>query len=198
MVTSARCLADVGTDHGYIPIYLVEEGIVSSAIAMDINKGPLQRASENIERHGLSGRIGTRLSDGLKALAPGEADCVVIAGMGGGLVKKILTEGREALESVRELILQPQSELEEVRRFLWEQGYVTEAEEMVLEDGKYYPMMRLRPPYAAGETEGGPGRDGKTKRRDLAGNCEEAKSREAAVNCDCLLYTSPVYQWNPF
>lgn len=143
MVTSTGCLADVGTDHGYIPIFLVEEGRIPRAIAMDINQGPLERAREHIRQKGLEEQIETRQSDGVAALKPGEAKAVVIAGMGGGLVQKILKEGEDVLRSVSQLILQPQSELEEVRRFLQKEGYAIEEEEMILEDGKYYPMMRV-------------------------------------------------------
>lgn len=143
MVTSGSRLADVGTDHGYIPLSLVMDGRVPEAIAMDINQGPLLRAQENIARYGLEDRIQTRLSDGVKALGEGEADSVVVAGMGGWLVIHILTEGRKALKTVRELILQPQSDLEQVRRFLQREGYLIHEEDMVLEDGKFYPMMRV-------------------------------------------------------
>lgn len=142
MVTSGFRLADVGTDHGYIPIELVRSGRVPHAVAMDINRGPLLRAQENIRRYGLEGQIETRLSDGLHALAPGEADSVVIAGMGGLLVVRILQEGSAALEGVRELILQPQSELRSVRLYLEEAGYEIADEDLVCEDGKFYPMMR--------------------------------------------------------
>lgn len=143
MVTSTDCLADVGTDHGYIPLYLVEQGKVKRAVAMDVNQGPLGRAREHIRQMGLQEFIDTRLSDGVAALRPGEADSVVIAGMGGGLVRKILKEGEDVLKSVSECILQPQSEIQEVRRFLQEEGYRIDREDMVLEDGKYYPMMRV-------------------------------------------------------
>ena len=142
MVTSNSRLADIGTDHAYIPIYLVENQRVPHAIAMDVNKGPLNRAKENIELHGLKEYIETRLSDGAAALRNGEVDSVVIAGMGGGLVIKILTEGSEVLESVKELILQPQSELAFVRRFLQENQFAVIEENMVLDEGKYYPMMK--------------------------------------------------------
>lgn len=142
MVTSRNCLADIGTDHGYIPIHLVECKRTAKAVAMDIHRGPLTRAEENIRKHGLEKKIETRLSDGLTGLAQAEADSVVIAGMGGGLVIKILKEGRTILESVQELILQPQSEIELVRRFLQADGYRITAENMILEDGKFYPMMR--------------------------------------------------------
>ncbi len=141
MVASGSCLADVGTDHGYIPIYLVEEKRIPCAIAMDINRGPLSRARENIERNGLSDQIETRLSDGLDALLPGEADTIVIAGMGGPLAVEILKRGRAVLESCRDLILQPQSEIWIVRRYLDENGWRIRRENMILEEGKYYPLL---------------------------------------------------------
>lgn len=93
--------------------------------------------------YGMEDYIQTRLSDGVAALKPGEADTILIAGMGGGLVKHILESGRVICEQAHGLVLQPQSELPKVRRFLMENGYVTEREEMVMEDGKYYPMMRV-------------------------------------------------------
>lgn len=143
LISDGKVLADVGTDHGYVPIYLVEQGKIHRAIAMDINRGPLERAREHIVQYGMEQYIETRLSDGVKALGMGEADAILVAGMGGGLVIHILTEGRAICRTAGELILQPQSELERVRRFLTEEGYVTDSEEMVEEDGKYYPMMRV-------------------------------------------------------
>ena len=136
-------IADVGCDHGYIPIYLYLEGRIPGAIAMDVNRGPLLRAEQHIREYGLGKYIETRLSDGVKALAPGEADTVIIAGMGGPLMEKILTEGRSVLESVSELILQPQSEIGAFRHYLLEHGYRITAEDMVFEEGKYYPMMKV-------------------------------------------------------
>ena len=93
-VTPQSRLADVGTDHAYVPIYLAEKKIISRAIAMDVVDGPLQRARENIAVHRLEAVIETRKSDGLEALKPGEADTVVIAGMGGLLICRILEQGR--------------------------------------------------------------------------------------------------------
>ena len=142
LVTPGMRLADVGTDHGYIPIYLTEAGVIPSAIAMDINKGPLERAKEHIREHGLEGKIQTRLSDGLKNLQMNEADCMIAAGMGGGLVIRILSEERDTAGSLKELILQPQSEIDSVRKYLTEEGYRIVAEDMVYEDGKYYPVMK--------------------------------------------------------
>ena len=115
MVTEGSSLADVGTDHGYIPIALVQTGKVSRAIAMDINKGPLERAALHIREQHLEDRITTRLSDGMTALKEGEADTVLIAGMGGALTVHILEGGAHCLASVKELILQPQSEIWLVR-----------------------------------------------------------------------------------
>ena len=123
MVTEGTKVADVGTDHAYIPIYLVEHDKNPSAIAMDINRGPLKKAEENISSHNLENKIETRLSDGLKQLHLGEADSVVIAGMGGGLVVKIMEEGTLHKKYVKEWILQPQSEISKVRQYLNENGY---------------------------------------------------------------------------
>lgn len=144
LVTQGYTLADVGTDHGYIPIYLLQQEKIPSAIAMDINEGPLERAKEHITLYGLQAYIQTRLSDGVAALKPGEVEAVLIAGMGGGLVMHILKDGEKVCQSAKELILQPQSEIEHVREFLREKGYTILAEDMVYEDGKFYPMMKVQ------------------------------------------------------
>ena len=146
LVTPGMRLADVGTDHAYIPIYLTQNGLVPSAIAMDINKGPLERADTHILEHGLDGKIVTRLSDGLVNLKMEEADTMIAAGMGGGLVIHILEEGKQIVSTLKGCILQPQSEIQKVREYLVEHGFRFEAEDMVEEDGKYYPMMRVVPP----------------------------------------------------
>lgn len=143
LVSDGNRLADVGTDHGYVPIYLLQQQRIPHAIAMDINQGPLARAREHIRLYRLEEYIETRLSDGVAALNPGEADTILIAGMGGGLVMHILQAGAAVCHAAQELVLQPQSELSRVRRFLEEQGYIIDVEEMVFEDGKYYPMMRV-------------------------------------------------------
>ncbi len=142
MVTGGSRLADVGTDHGYVPLCLYRQGKIPAAIAMDINRGPLERAQEHIREAGVEAYIETRLSDGLAALQPGEADTVLIAGMGGNLTKRILTEGKEVLETVKELVLQPQSEIWKVRRWLRENGWKIVCENIVYDEGKYYPMFR--------------------------------------------------------
>lgn len=143
LVTEGASVADVGTDHGYIPIYLAKQGISPRIIAMDVNEGPLKRAASHIRAYHMEAQIETRLSDGVSALAPGEADTIITAGMGGALVIKILTDHPELTESIKTFILQPQSEIGKVRRFLCEHGFVIIEEDMVKEDGKYYPMMKV-------------------------------------------------------
>ena len=152
-VQEGKRLADVGCDHGYIPIYLLQKKKIEKAIAMDINQGPLMRAKEHIQEWVLENYIDTRLSDGVKALKPNEVQSIVIAGMGGPLMEKILTEGNEVLQTVTELVLQPQSEIGHFRRFLIENGYEITHEEMILEDGKYYPIMRAVHGKAKEQTE---------------------------------------------
>ena len=142
LVTPGLSVADVGTDHAFIPVWLVGAGISPGAIAMDINRGPLERASEHIHQYGLDDQIETRLSDGMKMLHAGEAESVIISGLGGNLMIRILTDGRNVLPGVRELILQPQSEIARVCRFLREAGWRIVDEDMVLEDGKFYRMMK--------------------------------------------------------
>lgn len=141
-------LADIGTDHAYIPIWLVSRGRIPWAVAMDVNEGPLERARENIRQNGLENKIETRISDGFAALMSGEADTAVIAGMGGGLTIRILREGMGVAASLKECVLQPQSEIDKVRTFLLEEGFSFIREDMVEEDGKYYPIMCVRPPAA--------------------------------------------------
>ncbi len=143
MVTTGGVLADIGTDHGYIPIALVQRQKITGAIAMDINKGPLARAQENIASARLGDYIQTRLSDGVAALGEGEADSILIAGMGGELVIHILSEGEKVCKAASELILQPQSDIRKVREYLRLHHYKIVDEDMICEDGKYYPMMRV-------------------------------------------------------
>lgn len=154
LVTAGCRVADIGTDHAYIPIALVQEGRIPGAVAMDVNAGPLERARIHVAENHLEEKIELRLSDGLAALRPGEADSVVIAGMGGGLIIRILTEGAQTVRKVKECILQPQSEIEKVRAFLLEEGFLFIQEDMVVDDGKYYPMMKVAPPGSEERPDG--------------------------------------------
>lgn len=160
MVSPCQVMADIGTDHGYVPIYLLEQGRVKRAIAMDINEGPLLRAEEHIQSAGLGEYIETRRSDGLEHLMPGEASAVTIAGMGGALMIRILTEGWAVAEQLSQLVLQPQSEIPMVRDFIQHSGWKIIEEEMLSEEGKYYMMMKCVPghmePLTATERAYGP------------------------------------------
>ena len=143
MVTKGNRVCDVGCDHGYISIYLVKNGVSPYVYAMDVNKGPLLRAKEHILDYGYADKIETILSDGLVALGDRDSDALICAGMGGKLIIKILTEGMEQVLKMRELVLQPQSEIHLVREFLRNKGFYIDKEDMIFEDGKYYPMMHV-------------------------------------------------------
>ena len=135
LVTQGNRLVDVGCDHGYLPVYLKLEGRIPSAIATDVAEGPLSRAREHIEQYGLGSYIETRRCDGLADIGHGEGDTLVIAGMGGPLMERILNDGRSVWDDFQEMILQPQSDIPHVRHFLLENGFHIIEEEIILEDG---------------------------------------------------------------
>ena len=142
MVTPGNRLADVGCDHGFLDIYLVKKGICPEALAMDVRQGPLAGAEAHIREYGLGDYIKVRLSDGLEKCAAGEADTLVCAGMGGRLMERILREGADRAREMKELILQPQSEIPEFRIFLRNAGFRIIDEDAVFEEGKYYFAMK--------------------------------------------------------
>ena len=145
MVSKGRRVADIGCDHGYVSIYLYRQRQCERVIAMDVKKGPLERATTNIKRYGLSEYIDVRLSDGTAALQPGEVDTLLMSGMGGRLTIRILEEGFARLGRFEELVLQPQSELFLVRAFLRQQGIKIVDENMVVDDGKFYTVIKAQP-----------------------------------------------------
>lgn len=162
MVTQGSRVCDVGCDHGFVSIWLVERRVSPHVLAMDVREGPLGAAGKHVSERGLEAFIETRLSDGLHKYEIGEADSLVCAGMGGRLMMRILGEEKRKTDSFRELILQPQSELESFRVWLREHGYRIVEEKLVEEEGKFYPMMRA----VAGEAEQG---DIRTKLADRYG-----------------------------
>ena len=145
MVTKGYSVADIGCDHAHTCIYLVKKGIAPNCVAMDVRKGPLSHADANIRLYGLEGCITTRLSDGLDSLAEGETDAVIITGIGGTLMVQILEKGLNKAAAAKELILQPQSDIGMVRRFLRENGFTVVSEAMVKETGKFYNSMKAVP-----------------------------------------------------
>jgi len=136
-----KTLADVGTDHAYLPVYSLLNGICENAIAMDVNEGPLKRAEENTKKYNLEDKISLRLSDGIQKLKKDEADVIVIAGMGGLLIQKILEEGKDILAFGTKLILQPMIAQEELRQYLYSNGYEIENEYVVSEGNKFYNIF---------------------------------------------------------
>lgn len=140
-VSRGNTVADVGTDHGYIPIYLVKRQICPKAFAMDINQGPLDKAIANVKAEGLEEQIKCIKSNGLEYLPQNQVDTIVIAGMGGDLMEQILALGEEKLKDIQELVLSPQSHPEKVRKFLHNHGFVIQGESMLKEDGKFYLIL---------------------------------------------------------
>lgn len=135
--------ADIGCDHGYLSVWLATEKNCRM-IAMDVREGPLSIAKKNIEEYGMSDRIVCRLSDGLEKLEPGEADTLLVAGMGGMLIRRILTENPRVMERIHTVILQPQSDLYEVRKCIYRIGFYIDCEAFCVDGGKDYTAIRAR------------------------------------------------------
>ncbi|MBQ8526286.1 MAG: SAM-dependent methyltransferase [Clostridia bacterium] len=144
LVKPGSVLADIGTDHGYVPVYCVSKGICPKAIAMDVNSQPLEKAKENISKYGLEDFITTRLSDGLEALSAEEADSVVIAGMGGLLIMNILEQGAHLLGKDTQLLLQPMLAQKELRQYLYIHGFEITDEYVCREDDKFYNIISAK------------------------------------------------------
>ncbi|MBC7765666.1 MAG: SAM-dependent methyltransferase [Hyphomonadaceae bacterium] len=143
-VKPCHTVADIGTDHAYIPIWLTLNGIVQHAIAADVKKGPIQRAKANIASYDLSQHIETRLGDGLAVLAPDEAQGVIIAGMGGILTCALLQASQAVLKTTQQLILQPMQAQEEVRKWLFDNAWHITQEMLVKEGDKRYHIIVAR------------------------------------------------------
>lgn len=141
-------LADVGTDHAYLPVWLTLQGRVTSAIASDLRRGPLERARETGRTYGAEG-IDFRLGDGLAFIRPDEADTIVIAGMGGENIAAILAAAPWTADGRHTLLLQPQSRANSLRRFLMDHGYAITREALVRDRGTIYPVLEA----AAGKME---------------------------------------------
>ncbi len=142
MVSVKDSVADIGCDHGYTSLYLAQSVGIRHVIAMDINRGPLERAREHIIQAQMEERIETRQSDGAKGLSPGEVEGMVISGMGGALMAKILSESRLVTDSLKELVIQPQSELSLIRKYLHQAGFVIVQEQMAVDADKFYVAIR--------------------------------------------------------
>lgn len=136
-------VADIGTDHAYLPIYLISEGIVSHALACDVNEGPILSAQQHIAKAGLSGRIDTLRTDGLHGVEEYRPDDIMIFGMGGELIVRILSEAPWIKHESVGLILQPMSRVAILRAWLLENGFAITGETVTFED-KYYQTLAAR------------------------------------------------------
>lgn len=153
MVREGTKLADIGTDHAYLPIWLARKGRISSAIAADVKPLPLRSAEQNIRRYHVEEQITTRLSDGLRALSPDEAGDIVLAGMGGELIIRLIGEAPWLKAGDKRLILQPMTSAEELRRFLEREGFAILREQAAEEDGHVYSVMLVE--YCPAQAGGG-------------------------------------------
>jgi tRNA (adenine22-N1)-methyltransferase len=138
-------VADIGTDHGLLPIYMAESAMVERVLATDVNLGPLERALTNIAAAGLEAKISTCLCDGLDGIVSGEYDTCIIAGMGGGLIVKIIEENLQTALAFKQLLLSPQRDAPYVRKFLHANGFAIKDEVVVLENGKFYNVLDCHP-----------------------------------------------------
>ena len=141
LVPKCGIVADIGTDHAYVPIRLVKNNVASRCIASDLREGPLRIAQGNIDKNSLSHVIETRLGGGLSVIKKDEVDCIIIAGMGGTLIRNILDEGRDVISRDTILIVQPNKYESDVREWFYNNGYDIYKEKLVLEDKRMYNIM---------------------------------------------------------
>lgn len=145
LIPFCEILADVGCDHAQISIHLKESGRVKNVIASDLREGPLARAKANVEKKGLEGSFRFRLCSGLSAYEPGEAEVILISGMGGILIKDILTESEAVVKKASVLVLEPQSDAYLVRKTLRELNFRIIDERFAKEGIKWYPIIKAVP-----------------------------------------------------
>jgi tRNA (adenine22-N1)-methyltransferase len=148
-VPQGAILADVGTDHAYLPVWLLRQGRIPRALASDVNQGPLDRGRETARLYGVADQIDFCRRDGLAGLAAGQADTIAIAGMGGELIARILAQAPWTKDCL--LLLQPMSSQPELRQWLWDQGYAIQRETIVREGKKLYTLLTVQGARAPGE-----------------------------------------------
>jgi len=157
-IPSGSRIADIGSDHAYLPCYAVKNGIASFAIAGEVVEGPYQSALQQVKNSGLGDAVSVRKGDGLEVIQKGEVDCITIAGMGGALISSILNKGMEKLSENERLVLQPNIAANFIREWCIEQGWQIIAEEIIEEDQKIYEILVLeklkdKKPYFLTEAE---------------------------------------------
>lgn len=145
MVPIGSRIADIGTDHAYLPIYLASANLIRQAVAVDVNPGPYASACDAVRNAGMAGRIDVRLGDGLKVVAPGEVDVAVIAGMGGITMIQVLEDSPAVVAALKRLILQPMVATPQVRRWLQANGWQIIDETIVEDEGRLYELLSAEP-----------------------------------------------------
>ena len=145
LIPSCQSMADIGTDHAYLPLFLLEKGKVQWAIASDIHKGPLERARAHLKGQEKGENIELRLGGGLSPLETGEVDGAVMAGMGGLMMRDILEADFPKAQSLSWLVLQPQNHVSELKQYLAGHHFMIMQEDMVMEDRRLYEMMLVKP-----------------------------------------------------
>lgn len=143
LIPQGARVADIGTDHALLACYLAKENISPKVIAADLNKEPLKVATNQIKGYLLEDKVTARLGDGLSILEPGEVDSVIIAGMGGSVMRAILEEHPQVIKELKQIVLQPHVGAETLRRWAFENGWKIVKEELVEEEGFYYEIMSL-------------------------------------------------------
>ncbi|MGN0396098.1 MAG: tRNA (adenine(22)-N(1))-methyltransferase [Coprococcus sp.] len=143
MTVAGHTVADIGCDHAFVPIYLIKNNISKMVIASDVRSGPCDIAKKNIAAFEMEDYIDLRLGNGLETVRPGEADTIIIAGMGGMLINTILNNGLRVAASAKQLILQPQSDIDKVRANVLANGWNIVSEKMLVDMGKYYTILNV-------------------------------------------------------
>lgn len=138
MVRKGNAVADIGTDHAYLPAYLVLNGICPKALACDVRKGPLENAKKTVEHYGIEDKITLRLSDGFDEIEPFEAQDFIMCGMGGTLMEQLVSRAYWLKDKSKRIIVQPQSHAEDIRRFFVENGFKILFEDACTDGGKLY------------------------------------------------------------
>ncbi len=140
-IPKGSVLADIGSDHAYLPCYAYLQGMIEKGIAGEVVEGPFQSAIQQVRKTELDNVIEVRKGDGLEVISPNEVTCITIAGMGGTLIQSILEKGKEKLSGVQTLILQPNIGAKKIREWLLENGWELVAEQILLEDGRIYEIL---------------------------------------------------------
>ncbi len=145
LVGEYRRIADIGSDHARLPVWLVQSGKIDFAVAGEVQPGPLKAACRTIDEYGLENSIDVRLGDGLQVVAPDEVDVVVLAGMGGAAIRGILARSPEVVDRLKKIVCQPMTGAGSLRKWLLEQGWKIDSEDLVFEDALLYEVFSVVP-----------------------------------------------------